>query len=321
MKSYIVVTCILIIATFLCISFFFYENHESFQNETSFFNWWGDVSQSDRDLFRDMFQSVNSNKQLHVYSVFGEVPDPEYDRSTIVRVQFSGEKQYYDPALFDVNFIPCDKDIPNVIRLPYGLYQMKSADNAETYASTLTKTRFITADEIKKKQFCLFSVSNGGSKERNDFFQSLSQYKKVDSCGSYMNNLGLNCPSNHLSSEYHDFISQYKFMICFENTSQPFYLTEKLFNAYLNQTIPIYWGCPNVDDYVDMSSILYLKPNYSASDVEQLIEKIKLLDQDDDVYQQYYNSIFFKDGRLPDDFNFSFIQQSVKRMVEASSSA
>jgi hypothetical protein len=133
----------------------------------------------------------------------------------------------------------------------------------------------------------------------------------VDSCGKVMNNLGHNCPGNHFSTEFHKFISKYKFMICFENESKKDYLTEKLYNAYQCGTIPIYWGCPNVSDYINMSAILYLKHDYTEDDVNSLIEEIALLDSDEALYKQKYESVFFKDGLIPDKLSISKIRDKV----------
>ena len=38
-------------------------------------------------------------------------------------------------------------------------------------------------------------------------------------------------------------------MICFENLKVDYYFTEKLINAYLGGCIPIYWGCPNIEEF------------------------------------------------------------------------
>lgn len=44
----------------------------------------------------------------------------------------------------------------------------------------------------------------------------------------------------------------YKFSICFENAQQiPGYITEKIFDSLLAGCIPVYWGAPNVQDYVN----------------------------------------------------------------------
>ncbi len=75
-----------------------------------------------------------------------------------------------------------------------------------------------------KTKFCLFVVTNGKGLVRNEFFKKLNSVRKVDSCGSFMNNTGIFAPRDVES--YLNFISQYKFMICFENAKQDYYLTE-----------------------------------------------------------------------------------------------
>lgn len=45
-------------------------------------------------------------------------------------------------------------------------------------------------------------------------------------------------------------ISKYKFCFCFENTSAPGYVTEKMFDCLKAQTVPIYYGAPNIEKYV-----------------------------------------------------------------------
>ena len=41
-----------------------------------------------------------------------------------------------------------------------------------------------------KTKFCCMLVSNAKAKERIEFFHELSKYKKVDSAGRYLNNIG-----------------------------------------------------------------------------------------------------------------------------------
>ncbi len=48
-----------------------------------------------------------------------------------------------------------------------------------------------------------------------------------------------------------DLLSRYKFCICYENIAdQPGYITEKIFNAFAAGCVPVYWGAPNVTDYI-----------------------------------------------------------------------
>jgi hypothetical protein len=50
------------------------------------------------------------------------------------------------------------------------------------------------------------------------------------------------------------FNSQYHIVI--ESTCAKNYFTEKLIDAMLTKTVPIYWGCPNIGDFFDMRGML-----------------------------------------------------------------
>lgn len=48
-----------------------------------------------------------------------------------------------------------------------------------------------------------------------------------------------------------DTMSSYKFAICYENARDiPGYITEKIFDCFFAGTIPIYWGAPNICDFI-----------------------------------------------------------------------
>jgi hypothetical protein len=44
--------------------------------------------------------------------------------------------------------------------------------------------------------------------------------------------------------------SQYRFALCFENSVMKGWMTEKLFDCFFAGTVPIYWGAPDVLDWV-----------------------------------------------------------------------
>jgi hypothetical protein len=47
----------------------------------------------------------------------------------------------------------------------------------------------------------------------------------------------------------------YLFTIVIENTSHDHYFTEKIINPFLNNTVPIYWGCKKVEEYFPKHTI------------------------------------------------------------------
>ena len=47
-----------------------------------------------------------------------------------------------------------------------------------------------------------------------------------------------------------DTLSRYTFALCFENMVLPGWMTEKLFDCLCAGTVPVYWGAPDVTDWV-----------------------------------------------------------------------
>jgi hypothetical protein len=49
-------------------------------------------------------------------------------------------------------------------------------------------------------------------------------------------------------------INEYLFCVCFESTYHPFwsydFITERMFNCFKSKTVPIYFGCYNIEDWV-----------------------------------------------------------------------
>lgn len=46
-------------------------------------------------------------------------------------------------------------------------------------------------------------------------------------------------------------LQRYRFAICYENAQHfPGYITEKIFDCFKARCVPVYWGAPNIDDYL-----------------------------------------------------------------------
>lgn len=77
------------------------------------------------------------------------------------------------------------------------------------------------------------------------------------------------------------------FHITIENCKENNYFTEKLVDCFITKTIPIYWGCPNIDNYFDPSGII------KFSTIEELNDILTNLTVDDyysrlDVIEKNY---------------------------------
>ena len=62
------------------------------------------------------------------------------------------------------------------------------------------------------------------------------------------------------------------FSICVENSSNNGYHTEKVIDAFLSKTIPVYWGCPNLEELgYDPEGFIY------CTNEDEIIEKVNKL--------------------------------------------
>lgn len=69
-------------------------------------------------------------------------------------------------------------------------------------------------------------------------------------------------------------LSQYTFALCFENMILKGWITEKMFDCFFAGTIPIYWGAPEITDYVPENCFID-KRNFAT--YEELREFLKAL--------------------------------------------
>jgi hypothetical protein len=106
-------------------------------------------------------------------------------------------------------------------------------------------------------------------------FYKLSQYKKVDSGGRHLNNIG-----GRVEDKF-EFINKYKFSICFENFKGA--RSEKLFEAFGANTIPIYWGDSEIADEYNSKAFVNF---YDYGCIEKVIERVIEIDNDDELYLQ-----------------------------------
>ena len=51
-------------------------------------------------------------------------------------------------------------------------------------------------------------------------------------------------------------LAPYRYSLVIENVRERNCFTEKLIDAVLCQTVPIYWGCPNIGDFMDTSGMI-----------------------------------------------------------------
>ena len=51
-------------------------------------------------------------------------------------------------------------------------------------------------------------------------------------------------------------MARFRFALCFENCVFPGYVTEKIFDCFLAGCIPVYWGAPDIEDFVPREAFI-----------------------------------------------------------------
>lgn len=147
---------------------------------------------------------------------------------------------------------------------------------------------FTKEDLDKKTEFCSFVYSNYlADKRREVLLKTINTYKKVNSGGRYLNNIGGPVVNKV------EFEMKHKFSMAIENSCRNGYTTDRIVNGFMANTIPIYWGNPAIGKEFNTKRFINC---HEYNNFEEVLERIKEIDADDDLYLQIMNEPIFADG-------------------------
>ncbi len=162
-----------------------------------------------------------------------------------------------------------------------------------------------------KRGFASFVASNPNAPIRNAFYEALNSIEPVAGGGSVKNTLGYKVKNKN------EFLSQYKFNLCFENSQGYGYVTEKIIDAYFSHTIPIYWGSPSVAKDFNPKSFVNV---HDFNNFDEAIDYIKYLHAHPNAYLDmlYENPLNTLDGKASfyQDLSFEKILDFFKTILE-----
>ena len=131
----------------------------------------------------------------------------------------------------------------------------------------------------KKQRFCNFVYSNKGPGERIEFCQKLQKHAHVDCLGVVLKNVENPRPRSNFGDDWKNdkliILKDYQFTIAFENEKKKGYITEKIFQPLLVNSIPIYWGAPDVKEYFNPDSFIYVDDFVSYDECIKHVLNIK----------------------------------------------
>lgn len=298
--------------------------YSPFENGIEVLNFW--PSQASKDLWLYQFidsrfgDVLNKDNTLLLASLFG--PKSHIQQSpSMTKVFFSGENlerfpryRDYCADMADVSVGFDEIDRPGHVRFPLWLMFLFQPDS--DYAAISARMEEIN-QHIKnglhdKQRFCSLICSHDKNGNRKKLFRLISKVDKVDSAGKFMNNTDL------LKRAYNDnkvdFLRQYKFNICPENTNRKGYTTEKLFEAIMCGCIPIYWGDNNHPEphILNQDAILF----YDKKNPGELLDQVRTLHHDPAAYLDFVSQERFMPNATDYIYEmFTALESAIKAQV------
>jgi hypothetical protein len=227
-----------------------------------------------------------------IYSVFS---DEFLNYPNAVRIFFTGENVHpdfnlcdyafgYDWLAFGDRYMRC----PN-----YQLY--------DQFKDLCKRRRTKLAEVPTERLFCNFIYTNhSGHPFRDEFFHKLSSYRQINSPGVHLRNC-----SDEIGAPYKgdwskpkvEYQRRFKFSFAFENSSTVGYTTEKIVHALAADTIPLYWGNPQIGRDFNPRRIVNCHEFASPEDV---LARIAELDRNEALYREILEQPFFYNDKVPD---------------------
>ena len=203
-----------------------------------------------------------------------------------IRILSLGECIYPDFNITDYCLCSRKSDFfsDRQLYLPYENLQIPFLFNSVSEVDD-SKKDYKPEEILKEKtKFCNFIYGNPNAHPiRDQLFYKISEYKRVDSLGSHLNNVSIENTRNDtnwgkISIELKN---SYKFSIAAENAKFPGYTSEKLMTSMMANTIPIYFGDPLVSERYNPKSFINVSDFNSIDDCLKYIKKI---DENDDLW-------------------------------------
>lgn len=162
--------------------------------------------------------------------------------------------------------------LPWVIGAKYNRESNQWKDSYTKDYDVLTKMK-----EVKKSKLISVITSTKkftkGHTDRIEFVERLKKHfgNALDVFGNGINTI----------EDKWDAIAHYKYHIAIENSSYDHYFTEKIMDTYLSLSYPIYFGCPNLEEY-------FPEKSFSRINIYDFDQSIRMIENiiDENLYER-----------------------------------
>lgn len=114
------------------------------------------------------------------------------------------------------------------------------------------------------------------------------------------------------ANDKEEVVSNYKFCLCFENAVFPGYVTEKIFDAMLSDSIPVYCGAKDVNKFIPDNCFININDFQSYEEVYRF-----LIDMNEEKYNEYLLNIKkYLSSDLYDPFNSKYFVNTIFAILQ-----
>lgn len=302
----------------------------------SFVNWWKENPQEDWFARFIHHHFSDYDKPIRFYSVFGSgrnLADSFHGikifysgENLAPHIEYSGMEKRKSIETYWKYRTLCYGDCAiKQVDLSLGMTQNESADNylrfpewipfifnpessKEDIKDRVREINDARANPNARNAVLLASHDDYGTRER--ICRDVEKIIPITYAGKWRNN------STDLWEKYADnkreYMKNFRFNICPENVDAPGYCTEKIFEAFLSGTIPIYHGDRNNPEpgLINRDAVIFW--DYNGDNSEQLTKLNKLLTD------EHYYEEFMQQPKLTDEtveFVYNKMQELKKRIA------
>jgi len=161
------------------------------------------------------------------------------------------------------------------------------------------------------EHFLLYAVSNCVV-FREDAFDALARIREVHYAGScHGNDQGLedrkllspyNMDRNEGANNNFKIFPNYRFSLVMENQNAEGYISEKILNAFLGGTVPIWYGTTEIFDVFNHKAFIY----YDINKPQEALDQITYLEQNREEYLKMLDEPILADGHKTIEKYFTF---------------
>jgi hypothetical protein len=182
------------------------------------------------------------------------IQEPPYERNNYLKLHF----RFYDTII-------------SGFKNP-GAYEMLNKQAALPWHidKTYDELSRLTIDQQGvKKDTISFITSNSNIYPEHTVRLNFIEYMKSQSFNFDLFGRGFQPISNKFEGIY-----PYKYTIAAENYIGKDYFTEKIIDAFLSLSMPVYYGCPNITDYFPAEAMILVDMNKPGESLEKIKEAI-----------------------------------------------